>query len=550
MNSVETELAQPNGRGHYQLNLLGKILVATVLAGLIPLVIMGFVALRGYAAAEENALMVATTAKEEIDAASIKALVLQSEHAAQDIERLLESAAQDTLRLSHQPPSFERYYDLYINRTKPIRFPEPGNQAKELIIPIYREIAFIDTDGFETIKIRDGEQLFGADLHNVSQPEDTAYLTEDYFSQTIGLPENELYVSHVTAWHASREIQPGNVLSPDHFDGKSFKDYEGVIRFSSPVYTPEGELKGILLLSLDHRHIIQEVAHIDPAHPGSLAWPNFSSGNYAYMFDNQGYLIGHPLLNRLRGLDENGELVDYMQPEMSKAERETVAFNLAYSDWLDINYAVIYNDVVEQKAGTAVTTNQAGASKVTGYAPINFSYGDYAETGIFGGVAIGSEVSGFHQAADAFAESIAAEQAILQRSLVQVGLLSLLLLVGSAFAISSIVSSPIRQLTAVAEAMQEGVLKRVLLQNIFNRKVKDEVSTLASVFLNMGDQIKQREENLREVVQSLKVEVDEMQSIHDADDNGLDADFLRRIESQAALIRTRRRRKQKEKAIL
>jgi hypothetical protein len=50
------------------------------------------------------------------------------------------------------------------------------------LIPLYKEIALIDKNGNEQIKIVDGQ--VAKKLVNVSSPANTAYKNEDYFART------------------------------------------------------------------------------------------------------------------------------------------------------------------------------------------------------------------------------------------------------------------------------------------------------------------------------------------------------------------------------
>ena len=40
--------------------------------------------------------------------------------------------------------------------------------------------------------------------------------------------------------------------------------YEGGVRFARPVFAADGQLKGVVVLSLDHRHLMEFTQHISP----------------------------------------------------------------------------------------------------------------------------------------------------------------------------------------------------------------------------------------------------------------------------------------------
>ena len=52
------------------------------------------------------------------------------------------------------------------------------------------------------------------DLRDVSNPANTTYRSETYFSRACSLPPGEVYVSHVTGWHIDRDQQLQGAPSP------------------------------------------------------------------------------------------------------------------------------------------------------------------------------------------------------------------------------------------------------------------------------------------------------------------------------------------------
>ncbi|MEM7798037.1 MAG: hypothetical protein AAF633_02505 [Chloroflexota bacterium] len=542
-NSQAPETPEANKK--IKLGLLTKILVSTVLAGLIPLLIVSLVALRGYRTIGESA---SSKAIEALDNQSVEALQLQTNFAASSIEMLLNNAAQDTLMLSSQPVDPRVYETFYDEHTGEISFPSLGGEEVYIEIPIYRELTYIDQNGQEQFKIRDGVVLEQEELTNVSNLENTTYRFEAYFAETIDLPAREVYVSEVTAYHVYQSNQPGNLLNVSEYTPSVFGEYEGVIRFGSPIYSSSGQLLGILLLSLDHRHFINLVTHFDPAQSDQVIWPQYQTGNYAYVFDHEGYTIAHPLLNRIRGLDNSGRILPYMQGEMTSEERNRVPFNLAYASWADPNYVRIFDEVLAGKNSALAITNNIGIVRLNVFAPIKFEHGIYAESGIFGGVVVGAELEIFREPANEVSALISEQEGSTRTTFIILGILSIGLLVGCGIMISQNVTRPIRKLTAVAQAMRDGVLKRVLLQEIIDRRFEDEVNLMADVFLDMGEQIKLREEKLRVIVESLKDEVDEMKLVNEAEST-IGADFLHRIEAEASIARKRRKRKIQEREL-
>ena len=63
--------------------------------------------------------------------------------------------------------------------------------------------------------------------------------------------------------------------------------------FAKTVYGADGELAGVVVLSLDHRHLMEFSQHISPTEDRNVVFPPYDSGNYAFMFDNEGWIITH-----------------------------------------------------------------------------------------------------------------------------------------------------------------------------------------------------------------------------------------------------------------
>ena len=48
------------------------------------------------------------------------------------------------------------------------------------------------------------------------------------------------------------------------------------------------------------------VIHITPTAKRFVVFPSYKSGNYAFMFDDEGWMIAHPKFWDIRGLDRDG----------------------------------------------------------------------------------------------------------------------------------------------------------------------------------------------------------------------------------------------------
>jgi hypothetical protein len=64
-------------------------------------------------------------------------------------------------------------------------------------LPLYRELAYVDADGNEVVKVRDGEILPPESRLTIDPPPESGSELTAYFPATEVLPPGEVYVSHV-----------------------------------------------------------------------------------------------------------------------------------------------------------------------------------------------------------------------------------------------------------------------------------------------------------------------------------------------------------------
>ena len=154
------------------------------------------------------------------------------------------------------------------------------------------------------------------ELRDVSKPENTTFKSERYFQETLKLKSREIYVSRVTGWYVNRNQQLGRAERiEDAVEGKKF---EGVIRFAIPCIGETGEYEGIVMLSLDHRHLMEFTQHVLPTDERFVVYPSYASGNYAFMFDDEGWIICHPKFYNIRGILPDGTEFDPAAPSYAQ----------------------------------------------------------------------------------------------------------------------------------------------------------------------------------------------------------------------------------------
>ncbi|MGK2904843.1 MAG: ATP-binding protein [Desulfuromonadales bacterium] len=464
---------------------------------LLPLIVLAIFAGQSLDSVEQ---MLRTSAIRALDEQAAETLELRAVMVADEVRTFLHRIESDLAVLTRLPVETEEYLWFDQNHSRPIWVRAGTNQwPRELrsSVRLYKEIAFIDADGMERLRIADG--VVSEDLRDVSDPANTTYLSEIYFNAARELQDGQIYVSHVTGWHVSKEAQLAGASSPE--DSVEGEEYAGVVRFAQPVFMPKGELTGVVVLSLDHRHLMEFTQHITPTEQRFVIFPSYQSGNYAFMFDNEGWIITHPKFWDIRGLDTYGRLVP---PYTSDSSPEAIAsgiipYNLREAAFIHRNYPEVLQSVLGGRSGVVDVTNVGGSQKIMAFAPIFYDSGSYAETGVFGGVTIGAEVKQFHKMAELASVNIRLlYQAFLTGAWMLIGMTALLV-VFVAYRLSHNITGPLSTLIAGTKEMARGKLGT---QVQITSPV--EVAELATAFNTMAAQLKERRERLLKTLAVLR----------------------------------------------
>ncbi len=454
-----------------------KLLLYFLLVALVPLLIFGIRTIR--------------TSEKTLLEESRKILLFRTVDIANRVSNSLYACADDLEILSSVPRNAESYLEFC--RTHRRRIWRRGGTNDNITeirerVPLYKEIAFIDPTGKEKILIRDERIVPEEELRDVSIPVYTTYKSEDYFQRTISLPPGEIYVSHLTGWHLTKEEQLGKAEKVE--TAVEGKIYQGVIRFAKPIYGMDGALLGMVMLSVDHRHMMEFTQHINPMSENSVLFPNYTSGNYAYMFDDEGWIICHPKYWDMRGLFPDGTPVPPYHPGVTSKEMEEIGrtpLNLyVMAQWRDPQYNKIMDDILSQRAGLAMISNFGydqvqPVLRTRAYAPIHFGMGEYKKHGVFGGVTLGAQIG----AVERIAEGLAMELWII---LLATGVVVILIAVFAARRIAV----PVLRMSDAASRIGQGDLDQVV--PITSR---DELGNLAETFNRMCTGLKESRERLR-----------------------------------------------------
>lgn len=481
-----------------RLTLFKKFLVNTLLLSLLPLITSSLILFFNL---ESTSARLTSEIGGTADTQASESLQMRATQVAESMADFLRQCESDLIFLSSSQLDQATLLNFYASRRGEIWYrtgsSSPPHEAREQV-PLYRSVALIDKHGREKLVIRDGAVVPAQELRDASDPSRTEFLTEDYFTRVRARP-GKIYVSHLTGFHISKQEQLNGADEPEHArDGKS---YQGVIRFAAALFDARGSFNGVVVISLDHRHLMEFTQHIDPGHNFSTVFPSYKSGNYAFMFDDEGWIITHPKYWDIRGLDSRGRLITPYSKSSARSEIDSgrIPFNLDHAGFIHPNYPRVADQVRKQKAGFVDTTNVGGAKKIMAFAPIMYDRGDYARHGVFGGITIGFQLDQFQDAARKGSRLIN-QQLGEHRSRSAFILLVTSLLAGiSAWGLSRGITRPLLQLTEGAQKLAGGDIRsRVPVTTT------DEIGELTRTFNFMADELETRKNNLLATLDQLQ----------------------------------------------
>ena len=435
-----------------------------------------------------------------------ESMELRTIELANRVSQFLRSCEEDLLVLKILPRDAHYYRQFLLNHRRTIWTREGTNENPIEVhrdVPLYREAAFIGPDGTEIVRVVGDRIVDASQLRDVSKPENTTYRSELYFEETLKVNAGEIYVSHVTGWFVTLEEQlHGAQRIEDAVEGRQF---EGLIRFATPCMRDDGGFEGMVLLSLDHRHLMELTLHILPTEERFVVFPSYSGGNYAFMFDDEGWIISHPKSCDIRGILPDGSQFDASSPSYTRERvlSGEAPFNLDYAGFINPNYPLISREVRAGRAGMTSTFSVGGIPRVMSYAPIFYSSGVYKKHGVFGGITIGVETEKFKEPALLTESKI--DEIVMQtkqNSLIILGCTALAAIL-LAIVLARTFTRPILLLAKRARGISAGHIADDIAVH-----TGDELELLAGNFSHMAREIREHQESLEhslaELAQSKK----------------------------------------------
>jgi methyl-accepting chemotaxis protein len=424
---------------------------------------------------------------------SLKALQLRAVDLSLRVAHFLDERQQDLLSLAAVEPSADTY--LAFSRSKRGILWTPDGKFE---LPLYKEIAFIDTSGQEMIRIVDEKEMPASVMRNVSQPENTTYKRETYFVDTINLGPGEVYAQRLIGWYLPRSVAYAAAENPGG------QRYQGVMRFSTPVYE-NGEKKGILVLSLDWTHGMELVDHEVGSQEGYVAEIplNPKTGKlaeiYSYMVGDDGWDLSHPRDYSIVGLDGNGEYVPPYNTE-NRAEQEESGYlpvNANVMQFLGTEkYPHPWPDIAErnrngQSSGyVPVYYSSKGVPKAMAWATIPYYTQPYNTPAGFGWVGISIDAEKFNETPNALGAAINRRATMLNIWIsVVMAAIVLIAIGGISYLIYRMIALPVGNMVALAQRIARGDLAPIEVAEVDNKR-NDELAQLQLALAQMLDNLR------------------------------------------------------------
>lgn len=476
-----------------------KLLIASLLMALLPLLTAAFVLFSGLEQVRDKlALEISSSAEQQ----AAEGLQMRARQVAESITDFLNRREDDLrfLRLfATQDKVLFSFWQQHRSQVWERRKGPDGNvgEVREWL-PLYRSFALIDASGQEQMVLKDGRFLGPGERRNVSRPEQTEFKSETYFSEIRKLAPGEIHVTRVTGFHVNKQQQLAGAQEPEQAYGRY---YQGVVRFGTPLHDAQGRFIGAFVISLDHRHLMEFTQHIDPGPRFSTVFPSYKSGNYAFLFDDEGWIITHPKLWDIRGVNQQGRLVPPYTRKSSLEEvaSGTIPFNLDHAGFIHPNYPVAAAAVRQQKYGVVELTNVGGSRKIMAYAPILYNTGSYGTYGVFGGVTIGYQVDQFQQQASVGSRLITTKLKEYRQQSSIFLLVTVLIAAFAAWLLTRSISRPLQRLRdGVRKLQNDDTGSRVPVTG------NDELAELATSFNAMAAELEQRKANLIATLEQLQ----------------------------------------------
>ncbi|HPC48019.1 MAG TPA: cache domain-containing protein, partial [Deltaproteobacteria bacterium] len=263
-----------------------SIAVSFFILIVLPLTITGVIITKGVIKVGEEATQANLRILDDNQKQSIAG---RAQNVAEAVAQFLSEREKD-IRIATILPRDERSYDTFLrSNTRGVVESSDAGIVK-VPLPIYREIAFLDKNGKETLRVTTSGVVAKDRLRDMSNPAGSEYGEEDFFQKVKQLAPGEYYLGPVVGRHVGKQ------------EFESGKRFDGYIRMAAPVFD-SGGFAGVVALAIDFRHIMEFTDHIVPTEPGMVfARVNPDDANYTFLVGRDGTVLCHPAQYLLGGV--------------------------------------------------------------------------------------------------------------------------------------------------------------------------------------------------------------------------------------------------------
>ena len=284
-------------------------------------------------------------------------------------------------------------------------------------VPVYKEIAFLDKTGKETLKVTVDGVVTKDKLKDMSNPANGDFGDEDYFQKAKQLAPGDIYMGNVVGYHVTKqEFEAG-------------KQFNGIIRIAAPVFDSTG-FAGVVELALDFSHIMEFTGHIVPTEPRMVfAKVNQDDVNYTFLIGRDGSALAHPAQYLIGGLGPDKKAVPTMDDKSYNELIKTGAggMNVLNMGFLDENLPKIHALAVSGKSGSF--TYMVDNKRIfIAYAHIPYYGSVYSKPEGFGWVGMMVDIDKYHKLSEEKVKDIQLKVERWQKSSITVVFVSLILL--------------------------------------------------------------------------------------------------------------------------
>jgi hypothetical protein len=520
--------------------LLLRIMVSLLLVSVIPISSIVYFTQQSYMATRDE---VVAKSQEALDAKAVQGLEARAILVANSVAEFL-NTREDALRfLASQKPDAGAYLNFGLAQQGSLWTINGDGEEVRFEMPVYREVAFVDLKGKEQVKVSnecaeypfDCRMKADSDLHDVSQPANTLYKSENYFSQSKSLKAGEVFIGSPIGFYlppekayASAQFRPG-------------ERYRGVLRMTAPVFE-NGKRIGTLVMAVEMLHLMEFTAHVAPSNSKPQAEVDPREADFSYMINPEGWAISHPRHFNIYGVDENGLSVEGINESGGQAEANLGRpGNLSEMGFISPSFPdlVALNQSGKNGMLPAKTWNQYDRALI--YATIPYKGGQYNTPAGFGLVILSTDGGRLHVDAEVLSQRFKNTLDELREFSYQLITITLVGVLFLAVLLARTIVSPILRLTGVAKLIEAGHWDKVDVSRV--EKIGSggaEVGQLARVFASMTKQVYVRETELRKQVEGLKIVIDETKR-KKAVAEITDSEFFQSLSDRAAKIRQKQR---------